>query len=232
MNQIPNKMYSLKTLQLRIMKYFSFLTLAIIACISCQNPNVATEKEINPLPVDRLVVPYDEFIEEIQNLPADERQGRFFSFINRDIPNYWTGTPWDFNGTTREPRQGNIACGYFVTNVLSDFKMDIQRVYLAQQASSVMINELCEKGSVKRFAEVDQVEKYLSQRGEKEIYIVGLDFHTGFVIRDGDENYFLHANYIEKAGVMKEVLSTSSAFTYSKSFMIGSLSENDKLFLD
>ena len=45
--------------------------------------------------------------------------------IHNGIPGYWIGTVWDFNGVTRTPKQGAIACGYFVTNVLTDLGFKI-----------------------------------------------------------------------------------------------------------
>ncbi len=43
-----------------------------------------------------------------------------FDKIANEIFVYWFGTPSNFYGQTRIPRQGTIACGYFVTGVLSD----------------------------------------------------------------------------------------------------------------
>ena len=42
---------------------------------------------------------------------------------------HWKGTPWDFNGTTRTPGEGAIACGYFVTTVLEQAGFKIERVW-------------------------------------------------------------------------------------------------------
>src|SRR5205823_2478360 len=36
----------------------------------------------------------------------------------RDLFPAWAGTPWDYNGTATRPREGKIACGYFVTTLL------------------------------------------------------------------------------------------------------------------
>lgn len=177
-------------------------------------------------------IPYTDFLKGLclTDLTSSEKKDRFFSFINDDIPKYWAGTGWDFNGTTRSPQNGKIACGYFVTNVLSDFGMKIRRAYLAQQASSIMIKELCDKSSIKKFSNISQVQQYLNNRNEKEIFIVGLDFHTGFIIKDGIDYYFLHSNYINQQGVTKEKLDESSALKSSNLFVIGSLTVNTNLF--
>eukprot|EP01034_Spumella_vulgaris_P002667 gene2667-3457_t len=70
---------------------------------------------------------------------SPESRKYFFTLIHEHIPKYWGGTPWDFNGTTRTPKQGQIACGYFITNTLVDLGFPIDRVNLAQAASSVLI---------------------------------------------------------------------------------------------
>lgn len=208
-------------LNLFLMKKCVFIALVSLFHFSC-NEN-KTEVQLKP---------YPEFKEELQlfNGNLSEKQDRFFTFINNDVPNYWVGTKWDFNGTTRLPKSGTIACGYFVTTVLDDFGIKLKRIYLAQQVSSVMISTLCEKKSIKNFSTIDQVENYLKNRNKKEIFIVGLDFHTGFIIKDDSKMYFLHSNYIKKEGVVKEEIRNSKALLSSKSFMIGSVSKNPKNF--
>ena len=203
------------------MKYLFFLFI-IILLFSCSE-QAKVSNDFCKLP------PYPQYVKETQaktngtTESTEERKKRFFVFMNEDIPFYWTGTKWDFDGTTREPKKGAIACGYFVTTVLSDFGLKLERVYLAQQASSVMIKQLCEPTSVKYFASVKKVKEYVLARGEQEVYIVGLDFHTGFVIRDGEEVYFFHSSYVDKEGVVKEKLEESPAFGNSESYMIGSI---------
>ncbi len=207
------------------MKFISLLLLLFLFACSDQ----ALLKEATN---SKDLTPYSKFIEKVkaETGTSAERKARFFTFMNKEIPAYWIGTKWDYNGITRIPQTKAIACGYFVTTVLEDFGITLKRIYLAQQASSVMINELCEKTSVKHFASLAKVESYLAARSEEEVYIVGLDFHTGFIIRDNGTNYFFHSNYINKEGVIKEELAESKAFASSESFMIGSLSANSKLF--
>src|SRR5579859_7168832 len=43
-----------------------------------------------------------------------------FASIRDTILPAWSGTPWDFYGTAERPREGTIACGYFVATVLRD----------------------------------------------------------------------------------------------------------------
>jgi len=120
---------------------------------------------------------------------------------------YWYGTEWDFNGTTRTPQNGKIACGYFVTNIISDLGFAIPRVKWAQSASEVFIKKLA-FGRVKRFhnATINDVETYLLHAGDG-LYLAGLDMHTGFVLVAKDEVRFIHADYYEPdIGVVSEKL--------------------------
>jgi len=222
------------------MKY-SFLALIhlIFLSLSCNNKNdsknirnTVIKDQNSSFEKSNILTPYPDFLKnlELDNLTTTRKLERFFSFVNNDIPKYWVGTKWDFNGTTRTPKEGKIACGYFVTNIISDFGMNIRRIFLAQQASSVLIDELCAKGSIQRFNSIDQVKQYLNKRKEKEVFIIGLDFHTGFVIKDDTNNYFLHSNYINQQGVIKEKIEESMALKSSNLFVIGSLTKNKSLF--
>lgn len=141
----------------------------------------------------------------------------FTGIINRQLTPYWLGTPWDFNGTSQQPGSGQIACGYFITTLLRDAGVYLNRVKLAQCASGIIINTLVEPEQRKNYtrlafsAFIDELKK----KGTG-VYIVGLDFHTGFLLHDGEELYFIHSNYIQRKGVVKEMASESAALRSSK----------------
>lgn len=158
---------------------------------------------------------------------TDRISNFLFNALNDDVFFYWKETPWDFNGVTQKPKQGNIACGYFITNTLSDLGFKIERIKLAQSASSVMINELCV--NIKRFSEFKKLENYMAAQPNNSAFIIGLDFHTGYILKDKSGSYFMHSNYINKQGVIKEKIQTSKALQQSKTYMIGSLTGNKKL---
>lgn len=197
------------------MKYLLLLVLSIV--IGCKKPEkneLVIKPEINK-------VPYKEFLISINKKTEEEKKNYLFKFINNDVPNYWISTPWSFNGTSRDPQKGSIACGYFVTNTLTDFGFKINRTYLAQQASSVMIKELCK--DIKYYSKRQDLENYLLEKNKNQVYIVGLDFHTGFITRENKDTYFIHSNYIKNKGVVKELTKNSQALNASKTFMIGTL---------
>ncbi|MCD9854537.1 hypothetical protein LUD75_07455 [Epilithonimonas sp. JDS] len=192
------------------------LLLAILSCKKSDENTVNTEKQV---PVVKLS--YKDFLNNIQQKNEEEKKNYFFKYINSEIPEHWQNTPWSFGGTSREPQKGSIACGYFVTNILSDYGFDIKRAYLAQQASSVMIKQLCT--DIKYFSKREDLENYVLNKERNQVYIVGLDFHTGFVTRENKDTYFIHSNYINHQGVVKENTATSRALNASKTFMIGNL---------
>lgn len=137
---------------------------------------------------------------------------------------YWYETEWDFNGTTQEPRKGKIACGYFVTTTLKHLGLNIDRVHLAQQAASAIINEICDNSSIKVFtnAHYKNLNEYVSKYNGN-IFIVGLDNHVGFIVREKNELYFVHASGISPYKVMKEKCDDASLLVYSKYHMVGHL---------
>lgn len=137
--------------------------------------------------------------------------------------NYWKGTAWDFNGTTKEPKKGKIACGYFVTTVLQDAGFDIPRVKWAQVASETMIKAMTK--DIKRYSNkpVSIIEKYIKQKG-KGLYVVGLDSHTGFIFNDGEKVRFVHSNYYKAdIGVMEQELDSNNPLKDSKYRVIGKI---------
>ncbi len=177
-------------------------------------------------------VSYEEFLKEVaservklKSKPLTDTKKYFFTLVNEKIPAYWTGTPWDFNGVTRQPGEGKIACGYFITNTMVDLGFGIERVKLAQAASSVLIKATCT--NIKNYADFEDLKTYLNNAAENSVFIVGLDFHTGYITKEKRDCYFIHSNYIDHKGVMKENILTSSALQASKTFMIGSISAND-----
>lgn len=143
---------------------------------------------------------------------------------------YWYGTKWDFNGMTRIPQKGKIACGYFVTNILTDVGFRIPRIKWAQSASEVFIKKLA-KNNLKRFSNqsIDTVENYLINAGNG-LYLVGLDAHTGFIYVHEKEVRFIHADYYEpEKGVVSEKLDSHSPINDSSYRIFGKLMSDEMM---
>jgi hypothetical protein len=156
------------------------------------------------------------------------REKKFITAVVDTIIPHWIGTPWDFNGTTETPGQGSIACGYFVTTVLRDAGLPLQRIKLAQCASEQMITTLVQPAHVQRYSNMpfERFLKALLQQG-RGLYIVGLDNHTGFLYHDGQELYFIHASYIGAKEVATEKAADALILRASRYRITGKLSADE-----
>ncbi|MFN8251483.1 MAG: hypothetical protein U0V75_06335 [Ferruginibacter sp.] len=145
------------------------------------------------------------------------------------IPN-WIGTKWDFNGVSEEPQKGTIACGYFVTTVLRDAGFQIARSKLAQCASEQMIRSLVQPENIHRFSNVS-IENFISTIPPNiiDIYLVGLDNHTGFIYNDGKDIYFIHSTYVGTRNVQKELAVKSSALKQSRYRVLARLGDDGNI---
>ncbi len=151
--------------------------------------------------------------------------------LANDLFLFWKGTPWEFYGTSVEPRKGAIACGYFVTTLLQHAGVKVNRVALAQTYSEHMIKTLVQKKGIKIYSPFDlkKMVEELKKNGDA-MYIIGLDFHTGFISVEKGEVYFIHSNYIGAAGVMKEIALESAALQRNKYTVLGCFT-SDRDFL-
>ncbi len=144
---------------------------------------------------------------------------------------YWFGTDYDFYGNTETPGKGEIACGYFVTTLLEDMGMEIDRAGLAKMASEDMIKKLVTSPSIKRYSNrpLKEVIQNIESEG-KGVYIIGLDTHTGFIINSGNGIYFIHASGRYPWQVVEEEITHSEVLNISNYRVTANLTQ-DELFL-
>lgn len=145
----------------------------------------------------------------------------------------WKGTPWEFYGTSTTPGEGTIACGYFVTTVLEQAGFKIERVWLAQQASAVLVNTLAHGTKVEWLRPADNADA-VAQIKERfsaaKLVVIGFDYHVGLMRLEGDEARFCHSSFIEPAAVTCEDPVPTGAFA-SKVYVVGDVL-NDALLDD
>lgn len=154
-------------------------------------------------------------------LIAEARRYLLDAIVQRIFPP-WIGTRWDYNGTTQAPGAGSIACGYFVTTVLRDAGFRIERVRLAQLPSEELILGVCEPGDVRRFSDVPAPDFVAAvRRLGAGLYIVGLDYHVGFLVNDGQEVRFVHSTVVGKAEVVDEPALDSGPLVFSRYRVVG-----------
>jgi len=146
-----------------------------------------------------------------------------FERIALDILPAWHGTKWDFNGTTRAPKQGAIACGYFVNTVLQDAGFRLPRIKWSQMAAEPITVKMSH--ALKRFRDrpVSEVEAWLKAQGDG-LYKVGLDNHVGFIVVRNGQVRFVHSNYYQRdVGVMSEPLDGNNPLAHSRYRIVGKL---------
>lgn len=143
-----------------------------------------------------------------------------------DIFPYWYGTTWDYNGYTHQPRNGEVACGYFVSTTLRDAGFHLNRYDLAKCYSHKIVTTVCD--SARKFTTIAALEEFIASR-PNDIYIVGLDNHVGYLVKENSGIYFMHSSYIDPVAVVKESIKTSEALAYSEVFILGSVLDNKPL---
>ncbi|MFT5905363.1 MAG: hypothetical protein ACI9E1_000960 [Cryomorphaceae bacterium] len=144
----------------------------------------------------------------------------------------WYGTPWDFNGISKTPGEGKIACGYFVSTCLVHIGFKVSRIRLAQQPSQRIIRTFMERSAMDISSKraLADIKKQLVKSGDG-IYIVGLDTHTGFVTVNGEAITFVHSSYYNtpKRCVVSEPYDSKNPLADSKYRVFGKLFHDDML---
>lgn len=153
------------------------------------------------------------------------------SLVNKIIP-FWEGTTWSFEGHTSKPKEGEIACGYFVSTTLKHIGLNVNRYKLAQQSPINEAKSLAIKSAVKEFSEdstqenIEAIKNYLKEG----IHFIGFDQnHVGFILKEEGELYLIHSNYMGISGVEIETIEQSEVFSSFSLFYIVELSSNKYL---
>ena len=203
--------------------------------VSVNSPAVSYESKLKAVAAERLKIA-DEYKKAANQTARKEILQRarqvFVASINDDIFPDWYGTKWDFYGTTEKPGEGKIACGYFVSTVLRDAGLKVNRVSLAQQASENIIKSLTSEPFITRYHNLS-LEKFTAEIEKlgAGLYVVGLDFHVGFLYHDGAKLYFVHSSYVEPSETIKEPASASPVLRATKYRVVGKISDDDALIL-
>lgn len=165
----------------------------------------------------------------IDSFHAQVRMQLEISFLH--LCHFWIGTDWDFNGISSVPGQGKIACGHFVANILSDLGFNFNRRKLGRQAASRIIYAFVKDSSlIRRYANIDskKLETELRKMGAG-VYLIGLDYHVGFLAFENDSIYFIHSSFYEPQKVVWQGIHEHSPIKDSEVIMIGKLFQDKKI---
>ncbi|MCU0326305.1 MAG: hypothetical protein MUF45_13780 [Spirosomaceae bacterium] len=168
---------------------------------------------------------YQKVVLQVQNNQSPEKLESNFKKL---VP-YWYGTRWSFNGTTQKPGDGSIACGYFVTTVLQDLGVQLNRSQLAQLPSEQMIKNLVSTEDIQRFNNTPIFTfLYQVKHSGKGLYVVGLDTHTGFILNDDSGTWFIHSSGAFPFCVVKQEASKAKILADSRYRVLGKLTGNQE----
>ncbi len=145
-----------------------------------------------------------------------------------DVVHYWYGTSFDKEGMSKNPNEGKIACSYFITTVLEDAGLKVNRIKLAQKSAKDITKTLCSNSKMKRLTTPSETKKYVRENG-KGLYVIGFSFHVGFLYNDGSEIYLIHASPLPPGTVARLPMDGARSFDYSKFYDVGKLSDNTAL---
>lgn len=167
---------------------------------------------------------------ENKNLSDSFLEKEFTSLLVDSIFPYWYGTKWNFNGTTQLPKNGSIACGYFVATTLQDMGLNFQRIKLGKSPSTSIIKAFAKNCDTRLFYKkpLQETIGFFELMG-KGVYLIGLDCHVGFVYFDGIKAWFIHSKWFKEKCVIKEEYQTSSIIMASKYRLIAKISCNKDL---
>jgi len=151
--------------------------------------------------------------------------------VNKIIP-HWLSTPWSFEGHTSFPRQGEIACGYFVSTTLQDVGFNLNRYKFAQQlpvneAKTLNLGKpLLEINSYSVSERIDKLKSILKEG----VYFIGFDqSHVGYIQNKNGQLFLIHSNYINAEGVVIEHVENSMVFASYNKIYIAEISTNKEL---
>ncbi len=147
--------------------------------------------------------------------------------LTKNIFPAWHGTEWGFNGISNTPRQGEIACGYFVSTTLKHVGFNLNRYKLAQKAAEVIVKEIVGDKQISRLNNLNEV-KCFFEDNPYGLYVVGLSYHVGFLNHTANGLYFVHSDYVSDE-VKSELYNESEAFSASEVYVIGAISNNEIL---
>jgi hypothetical protein len=151
----------------------------------------------------------------------EEARAHLMRSIEAELLPRWVGTDWEFYGTTDTPQSGAIACGHFVGTVLRDAGFQLDRLAVGRLPSELIVDLFAEPSHKRRFRGQTSEEVAAQLRELPEgLYVVGLDFHVGLLVRAGEGLAFCNAS--PYAGVICEDPAESPDFV-SKYRVVGPL---------
>lgn len=140
------------------------------------------------------------------------------------LASHWLGTTWGLGAPqTGTPQVGKINCGTFVGTVLRDagFVVDVRK--LQRQPSQLIIQSFVGGDRVRKYSNASMTRFLASVKDMGPgLFIIGLDFHVGFLLQTEDDLRFIHASYVTKT-VVNEPAAAAIPIVSSKYRVVGKI---------
>ena len=143
----------------------------------------------------------------------------------------WLGSRWGLGmPQSTEPHRGKTNCGVFVAVVLRDVGFLLPIWKFNRQAAYDSIRSLAPRRSIRYFHRVSpRVFAAGVRRMGPGLYLIGLDFHIGFLrVKRSGEVRFVHGSYLTHR-VMDEPAETALPIVHSRSRMVGKILQPNML---
>lgn len=139
------------------------------------------------------------------------------------LSDQWMGTRWALGAPqSKVPGKDNrINCGTFVGRILNDAGFRVKVNHLQRQPAQLIIQSFVGGKRVRKFSnkKMDSFLKSVNSMGPG-LYIIGLDFHVGFLLHTGNDLRFIHASY-ENGRVRNERAADATPIITSKYRVVG-----------
>lgn len=163
------------------------------------------------------------FEQQRRSASADERREVVEQGFD-ELTRFWLGTKWGLGLPQSDtPQVGKINCGTFVGTVLDHLGFEVNVKKLQRQPSELIIKTFTPPAKIMRFRNrpMDEFLAKVKSAGDG-VYIIGLDFHVGFLrVHDGDVR-FVHASYVTHT-VVDEPASTAEPIVSSRYRVVGKI---------
>ncbi len=136
----------------------------------------------------------------------------------------WLGTRWGLGmpQTTRS-QQGKVNCGLFVALILRYAGFNFNIWTFNRQAAVHAIKSMAPRKQRRYFSRV-KMKRFLAEvkKMGPGLFLIGLDFHIGFLRQDERGLRFIHASYIDKV-VVDEPAKEAIPIVTSKNRVVGKI---------
>jgi len=140
------------------------------------------------------------------------------------LARHWLGTTWGLGlPQSSTPKVGKINCGTFVGRILEDAGFVLNVKKLQRQPSQLIIESFVGRSRMKKFSNAAMTKFLADVRSMGPgLFIIGLDFHVGFLLQTDRDLRFVHASYITKT-VVDEPAATAIPIVTSKYRVVGKI---------